>query len=444
MLTAMSETLTCSDCGCSSPWREAFTAGKDGTLSKTWCPPCAEKQTGRWGLFSLVISLAAIFIGAANLTDHPGNLVQAFFMGWGVFNVSLMLMVWPHELAHAWAARLVGFRTVAICVGSGSVLLDRLVFGVRLVIRRGLYGGLTYVHIREVENFNARMIAVYLAGALANTAFGLAALAIMIFPPDELPATVMVMLLVFVLANFYMAAHALWPRTFSRDSMGLRSDGGLIVDRLRRVPVDFREYEAGMHLMRASAAYHDHRFDDALREAGIAKAMSANLETVTQSAVLEAEALSESDRARDAVALLRPMLGREDLTEWQRVNVAQSYAWAALLTDEPVLIDEALGYIGHCRRFVPWTEIYLIKHICLLAAGAGTKPGRAAEARALLERLGEFRLRGEAAAYGALARGLVAVANGDAGLAKSEYESARRQRATAAPLRLLERRLASP
>jgi len=443
MLSATPETLTCSNCGCSSAWREAFTAGKDGTLPKTWCPPCAEKHTGRWSTLSLVMSVAAIFFGAINLANHPHNVVHAFVMGWGVFNLSLVLMVWPHELAHAFAARLVGFRTIAICVGSGPVLFDRTVLAVRVVIRRGLYGGLTYVDIRDVANFNARMIAVYLAGALANLAFGIAALAAVPYLPASYSGSAVGAMVAFGIANLYMAGHALWPRSFSRDSMGLRSDGGLIVDRLKGVPVDFRGHEAGVHLMLANFAYLDRRFADVLREAEMAEALSDDLEIRTQAAAWKAEALSESDQAQAAVELLRPMLERSDLSEWQRVNVAQSFAWAALLTDDPVLIEEALAVIERCRQFVPWSDVYLIKHICLLAAGARANPERAAQARMLLERLEGFRLRGETAAYGALARSLVAVVNGNSRIARTEYESARIQRATAAPLRLLERRLAS-
>jgi len=439
----MSEVLTCSVCGCSSPWREAFTTGKDGTAPRTWCPPCAEKHTSRTRTITLVLSLVVIVVGGANMANHPDSLIHALILGWCMFNVFLVLMIWPHELAHAFAARLAGFRTVAICVGSGTVLFARTLFGVRVEVARNLSGGETYVDIREVAGFNARMIGIYLAGALANLALGIAALAAAGFQPADTSRIAWIALVAFACANFYLTVHALWPRSFTRDLCQLRSDGGQILDRLRRVPVDFRGHEAFMHLLRANIAYEDRRYADVVREAERVEALSDDLELRSQAAVWKAEALSESDRPLAAVELLRPMLERNDLTDRQRTHVAQGFAWAALLTDEPVLIEDALGYIERCRQFAPWAEVYLIKHICLLAAGAGANPDRAREARGLLEQLGKFRLRGESVAYGALARSFVAAATGDRAVAKSEYESARRQRATAAPLRLLERRLAS-
>jgi hypothetical protein len=138
------------------------------------------------------------------------------------------------------------------------------------------------------------------------------------------------------------------------------------------------------------------------------------------------------------------LLDRNDFDDWQRISVAQCFAWAALLTDEPVLIEEALARIERCRELVPWSDVYLIKHICLLAAGAKANPDRAGEARSLLERLGKMRLGRESVAYGALARGLVAAARGELDTARAEYVTAEKLRATAAPLRLLQRRLASP
>jgi len=444
MLAAMSETLTCSKCGCSSSWREAFTAGKDGTAPRTWCPPCAEKQEGRNGMLSLGSAVFMIFVGGYNLGNHPGNLFHELTVGWGVFTLSLILMVWPHELAHVFVARWMGFRTIAICVGTGPVLFERNWFGVRVSLRRGLHGGLAYVDIREVPGFDGRMIAIYLAGAIANLSCGIAALAVAQAMSERISGVPMVALLAFGLANLFLVTGALWPRSFSRDSHQLRTDGGLILDRLRGVPVDFREHEAQMRLLLAHCAYHERRFADAVREATRAESLSAVEQVKVEALVCKAESLSESDQPRAAVELLRPLLERVGLSEWHRIHVAQSFAWAALLTDEPLLIEEAIGHSERCWLQAPWSDVYLIKHICLLAAGVPANPDRAGEARGLLEQLAGFSLQGESMGYGALARSLVAAVNGNPGVAKSEYESARKRRVTAAPLRLLERRLASP
>jgi hypothetical protein len=67
---------------------------------------------------------------------------------------------------------------------------------------------------------------------------------------------------------------------------------------------------------------------------------------------------------------------------------------------------------------------------------------RAQVAHELIRELGKQSLRGQNAAYAALARGLIAAVRGDPS-ARREYENAKSLHATVAPLRVLERRLPS-
>ena len=101
-----------------------------------------------------------------------------------------------------------------------------------------------------------------------------------------------------------------------------------------------------------------------------------------------------------------------------------------------------MEYVAAACALAPWEASFQISRACLEAAAAIPGDGRAERARELLGKLGKKSLRGQNAAYAALARGLIAAAEGDA-LARREYEIAKSLHATAGPLRVLERRLPS-
>jgi len=89
-----------------------------------------------------------------------------------------------------------------------------------------------------------------------------------------------------------------------------------------------------------------------------------------------------------------------------------------------------------------WDASFQISRACLLAASAVPGDDRAQVAHELIRELGKQSLRGQNAAYAALARGLIAAVRGDPS-ARREYENAKSLHATVAPLRVLERRLPS-
>jgi hypothetical protein len=254
----------------------------------------------------------------------------------------------------------------------------------------------------------------------------------------------MILLLTFGVANLAMAFSNLWPRIVRAAGQNTQSDGARLWDLLRgKKTGSSRILRAESHYQLASRSYHDRDFGRAIRHLRVAQALTQAPDFSAACAALHAEALSESDRPARGLELLEPLLAREDLGTRFRSLAEQAFAWAAFACDEPELHERGLVTIEGCARLEPWSSVVLIKKICLLAATATTAPHRLEAARQGLTELALHPLHGESRAYAALARGLVAAAEGDAAAAEESLAEARRLRVTAAPLRVLERRIPS-
>ncbi len=437
------ERLTCFRCGHSSTLADVFVRGRDGTASRTWCPECA--ASGSRKIFYLTLGCLLVATASAALGLALGHERKLYWAVLAVssFILSQYLMILPHELGHALAARMVGLRPLAMLVGQGTPWVDRDWWGTRLRIGTVLQSGATFLTLRPARGIDWRFIATTVAGPLVNLLFGVAAyLAARHWPEDSLSMGWRMVILGFALANLFMAAANLWPHTLKSPAGLVSSDGALILQRLKREPIDHPVNRAGLRLMRAGFAYQDRDFARAAKEARKALALSNSPTVVALGTALLAEALSESDRPREALDVLTPQLTREDLAPSMRLQLDQAFAWAALLVDEAEVRTEGLWRIAGCVRLMPWDGVLAIKRACLAAASATSPEGRADAARLVAE-LDKFRHHGESLAYLALARGLAAAINNDSRRAREEYEQARSLGATSAPLRVLERRIAS-
>ena len=437
--------LCCSNCGRSSTLRSAFTHGRDGTRKRIWCPLCLGRYQEKISTVTLLSLAVAVVFAIINLNYGPSDPARNFVAAFLFAYLAFVLMVLPHELGHALVGLAMGFTPVSIVVGEGRLLFDRALFGVRLRIGRTLRGGATYLDVREAPHLKLRMILMLAAGPVVNLAAGIAAI-VAALPDSALGQSPMwrAALLGFGAGNLIMALSSLWPRT-ARSPLGpMPTDGAQILAHLVGVPMELRTHRAFIHLVRAMHAYADRDYESAKRETAAAESFSDHVELTAEVLALRAEAFSESGEPRAAMELLGTLRGRDDLGEESRVKLDQAYAWAALLSDEPMLREDALVRIARCTELEPWSDVVLIKHVSLLAASATANPGRVAEARRLLETLRDFRLAGESLGYARLATGLVALAEGNPGLARAEYIAAGNARVSPTALRLLESRLAIP
>jgi hypothetical protein len=197
-----------------------------------------------------------------------------------------------------------------------------------------------------------------------------------------------------------------------------------------------------MHYYLALEAFQERDFITAARQAEISGDLWDDDRVKPYLVVLRAAALAESDEAARAVALLVPLLEAGPADSGVRAGVLDNLAWAYLLTDEPEKLDQGLELVAEACAHAPWDVSFQISRACLLAASAVPGDDRAQVAHELIRELGKQSLRGQNAAYAALARGLIAAVRGDPS-ARREYENAKSLHATVAPLRVLERRLPS-
>jgi hypothetical protein len=439
------DTQRCSRCGLASPLRELFVSGRDGTLDRVWCPRCMERRRRNWDRFRVVTGVLLVGLGAFNMANSPAANAHALTFGYGIFMLTLVLMAMPHEIAHAAVARLVGFIPIAITVGSGKPFFEGELFGVRVQVADIASGsGHTYVAIHDAPTFRWRMIAVLAAGPLLHIVAAGGALGAYRALAGDSSEQVRIALLAFAIGNGYTALRNLWPHR-SRDAAGATmSDGEQILERFRNEPLDFGLHRAAISYLRASFAYADRDYGRAQCLAVEAELESTDAQFTAMISVLRAEALSEAGDASGAIALLQPMLERADLHEGERMHVAQAYAWAEFVLDEPAALIDALRRIEHCVQLLPWGEVVRIKHACIAAARWTHDQGRPGTLRRLEECLPRPREIGrESLAYRSLARGLIAAADGDVARAHREYANAKSQHVSEPSLRVLERRLAS-
>jgi hypothetical protein len=202
-----------------------------------------------------------------------------------------------------------------------------------------------------------------------------------------------------------------------------------------------------MHHMRAGFAFKDRDFARAAKEAALAERYldaPAFRDLRAATIATRAAACAESDDAPKTVALLEPLLEMEAMNPGVRSAVEDNLAWAYLLLDDAALTERALPLLASARSIQPWETSFAVAEACVLAASADSSNQRLARAQQLVKTLERERLDRQNAAYTALAKGLCAAAEGDAKGAIRHRDRAKTLGATAAPLRVLERRLPSP
>lgn len=448
------EPLRCGVCGCSSSWHAAFAPVKTRGASLMCCPKCAPRRLAKqrnagYGLLALAGVLAA-----ANLALGERHGFDLAMLGWAMFVGFNLLLVPLHEMGHVLAARLVGARTYAVIIGCEPWILDRELAGMRWRFGKTVGGGLTYHTPCEGAFRRLRTLVILSGGVAANLliAFGAAALGAWLAQGRH-PSILVFVLYVLAATSAFQFVRNLWPHTIESSVGKVRTDGARILQLLRGAPLERRFARATMHYMLAMFAFHDRNFPRAATEAELARQFLDALDvrdaaTVTvmhaATTVMRAAARAESDDAAGAVALLQPMLGAAEMDLGVRSSVEDNLAWAYFLLDEPELLERALALLKSAREIAPWQSNSLVAEACVLAASSAAANPRVERARELLRSLAGEKLDRQCSAYATLASGLCAAAEGDRDAAIRQRDRAKSLGATAAPLRLLERRIPSP
>lgn len=444
-MTASDEFLSCTVCGCTSTWKAAFRPVKDGTLTRLCCPRCAAGLVRKHNRIGVWVWAAALVLWIPRLFGGErvgaGSIFEVLVPAWLLYAASFYMLIVLHELGHALVANLVGAPAYGIHIGQQPWLIDRPIGRIRWRIGRHWRGGMTFHAPCEGRAATLRSVLITIAGPLTNIVVAFVALTLagrgsLSGSPGWLA------LFILGIASATLAVLSLWPRRMKTPFGEMRSDGANILRRLRGEKSNVPLERAYMRFYRAHAAFDDGEFVAAASEAATALESGDDDTLRSYLLLLRAAALAQSDDAPGAVALLLPMLESAAVDDGIRASVMDNLAWAYLLVDEREKLEQGLELVAQACALAPWETSFLICRICLMAASANPENGRAHAAQAMLAQLGQEKMTGPNAAYASLARGLIAAAHGDAS-ARREYENAKSLHATAAPLRVLERRLPS-
>src|SRR5262245_40498371 len=163
-------TVRCDRCGASTEIPESFVRQRKSFRRSigTWCPRCwTESQLS---LYKWVFLLNFVLGGAglALLWLTPGDPEAWLFLNLFLVQVFIAATILPHELGHAFAGRLLGFRVFGLYVGAGPRLFRARVFGLDTEFRAIPTGGLTLAAPRETRLLRPRRFLMTLAGPFVN------------------------------------------------------------------------------------------------------------------------------------------------------------------------------------------------------------------------------------------------------------------------------------
>ena len=225
--------ITCNQCGITSDIRETFVTQRKSLrrFAGTLCPQCHHKSelaTSKWLVFLKFVPGGLGLLIVLTSRDPGGASVGWFFLNFFCFEMFLVAVILPHELGHAFVARLVGLRVFKLYVGSGKPVFIVKLLGFRIEFGAIPLGGVTIAAHRDATWFRLRQLAYIVAGPVAN-----ALLAISVFgfvsashfwDFDKLGQG-MAFGQVFVCANLLVLVRNLWPHQIGTSLGMIASDG---------------------------------------------------------------------------------------------------------------------------------------------------------------------------------------------------------------------------
>jgi hypothetical protein len=160
----------CDGCGIESEAGQVFLHSPKTFTSQSGrlCPGCWSKQhrsLNRKSLFyTAVLGATGALILAIDRSSSFGCLLVNIFL----LTIFSIVITVPHELGHALMGRLMGMKVFRIVVGSGKLVWERRLLGVRLQVNTFPYGGFTWVASRDLGAFRLRYVPMIAAGPCAN------------------------------------------------------------------------------------------------------------------------------------------------------------------------------------------------------------------------------------------------------------------------------------
>jgi hypothetical protein len=201
--------------------------------AKRYCPACHARFYRR--IYLSIFCGAIVLIAASMVTAYQRNqpLLRSGPAVVGLLLILQYLLVIPHELGHAVAARFFGYSNIRILIGAGKPLFSFRLFGFDWLLNRVPAGGLTYAKPHPENNTRAKWI-LFVAGGLAvNGVFLLCARLLkdtQFYQNSHVNPSLALFINVFIWSNFIVIAENIVPLTFQAPFGPHATDGKLLFD----------------------------------------------------------------------------------------------------------------------------------------------------------------------------------------------------------------------
>ena len=346
---------TCDRCGAATDVVESFFKERKSFQNsvRTLCPACWQKHKTSSYKGILIRRLALGVLGLASLYLWPNHGMGFVLLNLFFFQIALILSILPHELAHAYVAKKIGWRVFKIYVGFGKTLFKRNLFGFETEFRAIPLGGLVLAAPRDKSHFRPKLFAFALAGPVANVLLLLGSSIAVRTSPEGFVSLghQCAPLEMFVFANLVIVIENLLPRIFVTPLGQLASDGKQLLQALRKDPDRAAQSHAGGFILEGAVCYEKGQYEVARSwfEKGLLE-YPDNIQLLlwNGNSLL---ALQSFEKARNAyVALLPRVQAERSLRPIILNNIA--YVNAVLATSE--LLVEADNYSEQAMKTLAW------------------------------------------------------------------------------------------
>jgi len=345
--------MKCDICGTESDFDAGFIKERRSFRSsqRTLCLACwSQRRHAFEGWYQIAVIIGGI-IGYILLWSNPWSVAGRFLTVFFLVDLFLVLSIVPHELGHAIAGRLLGWRVFAIVIGVGKQVFKFRLFGIIFSFRWLPICGITQLAPMDTRWFRLKRFFVYLAGPAINASIAAAILLIWWdswrdsgFWGLPRPARICIW------ANLWIMAANLWP--FQSKILNRPSDGKQLLKTFSKGQKDAEELQAARFAIEAMLRRDEYMDNEGAREwcnKGLAL-FPQNLLLLNVSGVL---CLDQHDFSRAREIFLQ-LLPRETKPNGTRYIILNNIAYADALIGDSGLLPEADTYSKEAYAAVPW------------------------------------------------------------------------------------------
>jgi len=345
--------MKCDACGTESDFEASFIKERKSFQStqRTLCPTCWTRRRNLFEGWYQVALLVGGMIGYILLWLNPWSHIGHFLTTLFLIDLFLILTIVPHELGHAIAGRLCGWRVFAVVIGMGKQVFKFRLFGIIFFLHWLPIAGITRLAPIDARWFRVKRFLVFLAGPAVNATI---ASIILIIWRDSwhefglmgLPRAARLCLW----ANLWVMVFNLWPR--QSKTLNMATDGKQLLKTFSKKQEDIEELQAARFALEALVRrdeYQDRAGALDWCNRGLAL-FPHNIYLLNMSGVLCLDQQNYS-HARE---IFIELLSRETKPDGTRYVILNNLAYANALIGDPELLPEADAYSKEAYSAAPW------------------------------------------------------------------------------------------